>query len=201
MRALSMDLRERILAACDQGGSTRQSVADRFQVSLGVVKKAPGASGGTPATSVRATIVAADRPRCAPSTSVACALWCAKQPDLTLQETARGQTQQDRSLAAIPTALAKLGLTDKKRHCAPAGKGRPDVARARRAWRRKQQARRFAAARLVCFDEAGAKTKPDSLARTRTARRAPARQGSARSTGKTTHHDFPACAWTARRPA
>ena len=34
-----MDLRERILAACDQGGSTRQSVADRFQVSLGVVKK------------------------------------------------------------------------------------------------------------------------------------------------------------------
>lgn len=40
---------------------------------------------------------------------------------------------------------------------------RPDVARARRAWRRRQRTRRFAAARLVFLDEAGAKTNMTRL--------------------------------------
>ena len=39
MRMLSLDLRERIVAVYDRGGSTRQEVADRFAVSLGMVKK------------------------------------------------------------------------------------------------------------------------------------------------------------------
>lgn len=34
-----MDLRERILAAYDKGASTREEVARRFEVSLGMVKK------------------------------------------------------------------------------------------------------------------------------------------------------------------
>jgi transposase len=39
MRVLSLDLRERIVAACDAGEHTRQQVAGRFAVSLGMVKK------------------------------------------------------------------------------------------------------------------------------------------------------------------
>lgn len=33
MKPLSMDLRERVLAACDEGGETREEVAERFGVS------------------------------------------------------------------------------------------------------------------------------------------------------------------------
>ena len=39
MKPISIDLRERILAAYDAGEGTRQQVADRFKVSLGLVKK------------------------------------------------------------------------------------------------------------------------------------------------------------------
>lgn len=39
MKPTSIDLRERIVAAYDAGEGTRQQVADRFKVSLGLVKK------------------------------------------------------------------------------------------------------------------------------------------------------------------
>lgn len=39
MKALSLDLRERILASYDAGKGTRQEIADRYNVSLGMVKK------------------------------------------------------------------------------------------------------------------------------------------------------------------
>ena len=39
MKPTSLDLRERILAAYDAGEGTRQQIADRFTVSLGLVKK------------------------------------------------------------------------------------------------------------------------------------------------------------------
>jgi len=39
MGAFSTDLRERIIAACDQKTETQQEIADRFAVSLGFVKK------------------------------------------------------------------------------------------------------------------------------------------------------------------
>jgi transposase len=39
MKTLSLDLRERILASYDAGKGTRQEVADRYDVSLGMVKK------------------------------------------------------------------------------------------------------------------------------------------------------------------
>ena len=39
MKAISMDLRQRIVAAYDQGDTTRQKVAERFGVSLAFVKK------------------------------------------------------------------------------------------------------------------------------------------------------------------
>jgi transposase len=39
MKTLSLDLRERILASYDAGKGTRQEIADRYNVSLGMVKK------------------------------------------------------------------------------------------------------------------------------------------------------------------
>ena len=39
MKTLSLDLRERILTAYDQQEATRDAVARRFRVSLGMVKK------------------------------------------------------------------------------------------------------------------------------------------------------------------
>ena len=39
MTTLSIDLRERILAAYDAGEGTREEIATRFRVSLGMVKK------------------------------------------------------------------------------------------------------------------------------------------------------------------
>ena len=39
MRTLSLDLRERILASYDQKEGTREEIAHRYRVSLGMVKK------------------------------------------------------------------------------------------------------------------------------------------------------------------
>ena len=39
MKTLSLDLRERILTSYDAGRGTRQDIADRYAVSLGMVKK------------------------------------------------------------------------------------------------------------------------------------------------------------------
>lgn len=39
MKTFSLDLRQRVVAAHDRDEGTRQSVADRFRVSLGLVKK------------------------------------------------------------------------------------------------------------------------------------------------------------------
>jgi hypothetical protein len=39
MRTLSLNLRERILLSCDKKEGTREEVAHRYRVSLGMVKK------------------------------------------------------------------------------------------------------------------------------------------------------------------
>lgn len=39
MATLSLDLRKRIIAACDKNNATRGEIAERFGVSLGMVKK------------------------------------------------------------------------------------------------------------------------------------------------------------------
>ena len=123
MRAFSADLRERIVGAYDQGGSTQPQVAVRFGVSLGLVKKllgqrrrtgqvAPlGHRGGHP-PKIRAT----HRRRLRALVR--------KQPDLTLEEL-RAAAGLRCSLVAIHRALAKLGLTYKKRRSVPASRTAP----------------------------------------------------------------------------
>ena len=123
MRTLSLDLRERILASYDNADGTRDQVATRYRVSLGMVKKllqqrrrtgdiAPRhhRSGRKP------LIVAAHRRQMRTLLS--------KKPDLTLKEL-RAALELECSLPAIHYALVDLGLTYKKRHSAPANKTGP----------------------------------------------------------------------------
>ena len=123
MRTISLDLRERILRAYDQGEGTREQVAKRFCVSLGLVKKllaqrrrtgdiAPQhhRSGRKP------LILAAHQRRLRALVS--------KKPDLSLEEL-RAAVKLRCTLPAIHYALARLGLTYKKRRCAPANRTAP----------------------------------------------------------------------------
>lgn len=123
MRTTSLDLRERILAAYDHGEGTRDEIARRFRVSVGLVKKllqqrlrtgdiAPRHrfSGRKP------TIVSTHR-------SHFRAL-LAKKNDLTLQEL-RTATGLKCSVQAINVVLRKMGLTYKKRHSTPASRTAP----------------------------------------------------------------------------
>ena len=120
VKALSLDLRRRILAVCDQGRSTRVEVAQRFEVSLGMVKKliqqrrhggdiAPrhGRSGRKP------LIVKAHQRQLRNLLG--------KKPDLTLAEL-REAVGLKCSLPAIHYVLVKMGLSYEKRRLAPANK-------------------------------------------------------------------------------
>ena len=120
MRTLSLDLRERILASYDQKQGTREEVAERYRVSLGMVKKLlqqrrrTGDVAPRHRYSGRKPIILATHQR-------QMRVLLEQKPDLTLQEL-RAAVELDCSLPAIHYALAKLGLTYKKRHCGPASK-------------------------------------------------------------------------------
>lgn len=117
MATLSNDLRKRIVAAYDRGDGTRQQIADRYDVSLGMVKKllqqrrttgdiAPrhGYSGRKPTITARHERKLRRLVR--------------EHPDMTLEELEEalglGLTPQ-----AIHYALERMGLPLKKRRCGP----------------------------------------------------------------------------------
>ena len=120
MKTLSLDLRERILTAYDRSEGTREEVAHRFRVSLGMVKKLlqqrrrTGQIGPQHHRCGRKPLIVATHHRQMQSL-------LDRKPDLTLQEL-RASLGLACSLPAIHYALAKLGLTYKKRHSTPANK-------------------------------------------------------------------------------
>ena len=120
MKTLSLDLRERILGSYDREEGTREQIAARFCVSVGMVKKllqqrrktgdiAPrhGNSGRKP------MIQDFHRRRMKEL--------LAKKPDLTLHEL-RSAMKLECTLPAIHYVLKKLGLTYKKRRSMPVSK-------------------------------------------------------------------------------
>jgi len=120
MRTLSLDLRERILTSYDHGEGTRDQVAHRYRVSLGMVKKLlqqrrrTGQIGPRHHYSGRKPIIL-DAHRRTLRTLLG------QKPDLTLREL-RQALALVCSLPAIHYALAKMGLTYKKRRSGPASK-------------------------------------------------------------------------------
>jgi transposase len=117
MRTLSLDLRERILASYDHEEGSRQQIADRYRVSLGMVKKLlqqrrrTGEIGARHHRSGRKPIIlAAHRHQLR--------ALLGEKPDMTLKEL-RAAVELECTLPAIHYALEKMGLTYKKRHSGP----------------------------------------------------------------------------------
>jgi transposase len=113
MKTLSLDLRERILSAYDAGDATREMVAGRFRVSLGMVKKLIqqrqrlGDIGPQHHRAGR-------KPRILPAHREQLRRHLAVKPDLTLAEL-RVALGLVCTLPAIHYVLADMGLTFKKR--------------------------------------------------------------------------------------
>lgn len=128
MKTLSLDLRERILGAYDAGNATREMVAGRFRVSVGMVKKLLqqrrrlGEIGPLHHRAGRKpSILAAHRAQLRRH--------LAAKPDLTLAEL-RVATGLNCTLPAIHYVLADMGLTFKKRRSGPPSRtGRTSSAR------------------------------------------------------------------------
>jgi transposase len=113
MATISVDLRQRILKAYDRGDTTREQVASRFEVSLGMVKKLIqqrrhfGDIAPRHHSSGRKPIILDSHRRELRSL-------VSKQPDLTLEEI-RARLGLACTIQAIHYVLADMGLTYKKR--------------------------------------------------------------------------------------
>jgi transposase len=120
MRTLSLDLRERIVASYDRQEATREQIATRYRVSLGMVKKLlqqrrrTGDIGPRHHRSGR-------RPTIVDVHHRQMRTLLGRKPDLTLKEL-RQAVGLECTLPAIHYALKKLGLTYKKRHSGPASR-------------------------------------------------------------------------------
>ena len=142
MKTLSLDLRERIVTAYDERQGTREEVARRFRVSLGMVKKLlqqrrkTGDIGHRHGHSGR-------KARVLPEYRDRLGKLVAAQPDLTLVQI-KAELAMSCTVTAVHHALGALGLTYKKRRSMPpnrpgrtsskrAGSGRPDNPGSRRS--------------------------------------------------------------------
>ena len=120
MRTLSLDLRERIVASYDHEEGTREKIAHRYRVSLGMVKKLLqqrrriGHLGPLHHRSGRKPMIV-DRHHHQMRALLG------RKPDLTLKEL-RAAVGLDCTLPAIHYVLKKIGLPYKKRRSGPANR-------------------------------------------------------------------------------
>jgi transposase len=140
-KTISLDLRERILAAYDQEEGTRPEVARRFRVSLGLVKKLLQQRRRTGDLRPRHRY-SGRKPTLVQSHQQKLRELLARKPDLTLEELRQALAVRC-TLQAIHYLLARMGLTYKKRLSGPVNKtaptsGRPAAAgsASRRPWTR-----------------------------------------------------------------
>ena len=112
-KQISLDLRERIVAACDAQEGTREEVAKRFKVSLGMVKKLLAQRARTGDLGARYRYCGR-KAKLMPERGGEMKQLVAKEPDLTLAEI-KERLGLGCTVAAIHWVLAKMGLTYKKR--------------------------------------------------------------------------------------
>ena len=112
-KTLSVDLRERIVGAYDAKEGTREEVAKRFKVSLGMVKKLLAQRERTRDLRPRHRF-SGRKARLMPERGLELKRLIAREPDLTLAEM-KERLGLDCTVAAIHWVLNKLGLTYKKR--------------------------------------------------------------------------------------
>ena len=122
-RTISLDLRERILEAYDEGEATRNQVAHRFRVSLGMVKKLlqqrrhSGDIRARHHLAGRKPLILVEHRQ-----EMECLLKA--KPDMSLKELREAMGLKC-SLQAIHVVLVKMEMTLKKRLSAPASKTAP----------------------------------------------------------------------------
>lgn len=112
-KTLSVDLRERIVAAYDAKEGTREEVAKRFKVSVGMVKKLLGQRARTGDLRPRHRF-SGRKARLMPEHGATLKQLIAREPDLTLAEM-KARLSLDCTVAAIHWVVSRLGLTYKKR--------------------------------------------------------------------------------------
>lgn len=135
MATLSIDLRERILKAYDKGGVTREDVAGRFDVSLGMVKKLLQQRKRTGDIAPRHRY-SGRKPKITDGHKRELRRLVDGRVDMTLEEL-REAIRVNCSLTAIHYALAGMGLSYKKRRSGPPSLSAPTSGRAGQAGRRR----------------------------------------------------------------
>jgi transposase len=108
-KTVSLDLREKILAVYDEEKSTREEVARRFRVSLGMVKKLLQQRRHQGDLAPRHHL-AGRKPRILGEHQRQMRALLAQKPDLTLKEL-RAALELSCSLQAIHMVLVKMGLS------------------------------------------------------------------------------------------
>ena len=112
MSTLSLDLRRRILASYDAGEGTRQDMADRYCVSLGMVKKLLSQRKRTGDIAPRHGF-SGRKPYFTQDLRKRIKALIDRQPDITLEEI-RDQLAMECSLPAIHYVLKDMGMSFKK---------------------------------------------------------------------------------------
>jgi transposase len=120
MRTLSLDLRERILSSYDHKEGTREDIAARYRVSLGMVKKLLHQRRRTGDIRPRHHH-SGRKPKILPGHRQQLRTLLGEKPDLTLKEL-RQAVALHCTLPAIHYVLQKMGLTYKKRRSGPASR-------------------------------------------------------------------------------
>jgi transposase len=120
MRTLSLDLRERILDSYDHQEGSREEIAQRYRVSLGMVKKLLQQRRRTGDIASRHNY-SGRKPMILEGHHRQMRVLLGRKPDMTLKEL-RQAMELPCTLPAIHYALQKMGLTYKKRHSEPASK-------------------------------------------------------------------------------
>lgn len=120
MRALSLDLRQRIVGAYERKEGTYQQIADRFEVSYGMVKKLLRQQRRTGDLAPR-YYNCGGKAKILPEHRKTLLKLLAEKPDLTLTQL-RDAIGVDCTIQAIHYVLKDMGLTYKKRRYEPVSK-------------------------------------------------------------------------------
>lgn len=112
-KPLSLDLRERIVAAYEGKEGTREEVAKRFKVSVGMVKKLLAQKSRTGDLRPRYRFCGR-KARLEPEHGKSMRQLVEREPDVTLEEI-KQRLGLDCTIGAIHWVLSRLGLTYKKR--------------------------------------------------------------------------------------
>lgn len=116
MKALSLDLRRRIVATYEQGDATQAEVAQRFSVGPATVERLVRRKRETGSLEPRPH-GGGQAPRLTEADRALLLGWFREEPDLTQQEVAQRLSAQGRPVSqpTVGRALRRLGITRKKR--------------------------------------------------------------------------------------